>query len=130
MKLKTLIVIASGVVLLATGASMGISSTTYAQQGQNSTNVKDSALKDCSDDKCDLVRKYINPIIAFLTAVVGLAVVGAIIFGGIRYAASEGDPQKAAAAKAQIRGAIIALVCFMFLYAAINWLVPGDVGDL
>lgn len=87
----------------------------------------DPALDRCKEGNC-LVRNYINPIIQFLTALVGLAVVIAIIIGGIRYAGSDGDPQKAAAGKAQIRGAIIALVCFMLLYAALNWLIPGGVG--
>lgn len=87
----------------------------------------DPALDRCKEGNC-LVRNYINPIIKFLVALVGLVVVVAIIIGGIRYAASDGDPQKAAAGKSQIKGAIIALVCFMLLYAALNWLIPGGVG--
>jgi hypothetical protein len=84
---------------------------------------------DCaaSPDSCDLMKKYINPIISFLAALVGLAVTIGIISGGIRYATAGDDPQKVSAGKTQIRGAIIALLTFIFLYAAIRWLVPGDV---
>lgn len=86
---------------------------------------QDPAL-DCSAnaDKCDLVKKYINPFITFLAALVGVAVVIAIISGGLRYITAADDPQKVAAARKQIRGAIIALLAFIFLYAAIRWLLP------
>lgn len=76
---------------------------------------------------CDLYVKYVNPIIKFLSALVGIAVVIGIISGGIRYAASADDPQKAAAGKTQIKGAIIALFVYIFLMAGLQWLIPGGV---
>jgi hypothetical protein len=76
-------------------------------------------------DKCDLMTKYINPLIQLLAALVGVAVVASIIIGGIQYSSSSGDPQRTSAAKARIRNAIIALVTFIFLYALLNFLVPG-----
>lgn len=100
-----------------------------AKSGADAGRVDDPALecKDMSDMKCNLVKKYLSPFITFLSALVGLAVVVGIISGGIRIASAEGDPQKLAGGKNQIRGAIIALVFFIFLYAAINWLVPGGI---
>jgi len=101
-----------------------------SNSGSSSQTHKDDPALECnnmSDMKCNLVKKYLSPFITFLSALVGLAVTIGIISGGIRYASSEGDPQKAAAGKNQIRGAIIALVFFIFLYAAINWLVPGGI---
>ncbi len=81
---------------------------------------------DCSDvSKCDLITKYVNPFINFLAALVGVAVVASIIIGGIQYGSSAGDPQKVGAAKNRIRNAIIALITFMFLYALLNFLIPG-----
>lgn len=89
---------------------------------------RDPAL-ECSagQDNCDLYKKYINPIIWFLSAAVGLAVTIGIISGGLRYAAAGDDPQKVSAAKQQIRSAIIALLAFLFLFAALQWLIPGGV---
>jgi hypothetical protein len=75
--------------------------------------------------KCDLVQGYINPFINFLAALVGVAVVISIVIGGIQYSSSGGDPAKAAAAKNRIRNAIVALVAFFFLYALLNFLIPG-----
>lgn len=75
--------------------------------------------------KCDLVSKYLNPFINLMAALVGVAVTISIVVGGIRYASSAGDPQAAAAGKARIRNSIIALITFIFLYAILNFLIPG-----
>ena len=101
-----------------------------AYPGAGLKTVNDPALKCTSkshDDEleCDLVAKYINPMISFLSAFVGIAVTIGIISGAIRYASAGDDPQKVSAAKLHIRGAILALLTFIFLYAAIQWLVPA-----
>lgn len=82
---------------------------------------------DCASnrDKCDLMKKYVNPIINFLTAFVGVAVTIGIISGGIRYASAADDPQKIGAAKKQIASAILALLTLMVLYVALRWLMPS-----
>lgn len=81
---------------------------------------------NCSNlSQCDFIEKYLNPFIQLLAALVGVAVVASIIIGGIQYSGSAGDPQRATAAKNRIRNAIIALVTFLFLYALLNFLVPG-----
>jgi hypothetical protein len=76
-------------------------------------------------EKCDLVQKYINPLINALAAGVGIAVTIAIIWAGIEYSSSGGDPQKISIAKNRIRNAIISLVLFFFLWSLLNFLVPG-----
>ncbi|TAH36618.1 hypothetical protein EYC59_00375 [Candidatus Saccharibacteria bacterium] len=81
---------------------------------------------DCDSlDKCDIIVKYLNPAIQFMSALVGIAVTISIVIGGVQYASSAGDPQAAAAAKARIRNSIIALLTFLFLYALLNFLIPG-----
>lgn len=82
---------------------------------------------DCikNPDKCNLMKKYVNPIITFLTAFVGIAVTIGIISGGIRMATSADDPSKLATGKKQIGTAIFALLAMMILYALIRWLTPS-----
>ena len=81
---------------------------------------------NCSNvQHCDLITKYVNPLINFLAALVGVAVVISIVIGGIQYGSSAGDPAKVTAAKNRIRNAIIALVTFLLLYALLNFLIPG-----
>ena len=89
----------------------------------------------CTGDKtcaaggtCGFIEKYVNPAIVLLTVIFGLIVVVAIIIGGIQYSTSSGDPQKAAAAKSRITKAIIAVVAYLFLFAALRFLVPGGLG--
>lgn len=89
---------------------------------------KDPALKCVEGDKgCDLVGRYINPIVGFLAAFAGIAVTIGIITGGIRYASAGDDPQKMGAAKKHISIAIFSLLAFLVLYAALQWLVPQTV---
>ncbi|HEY1835811.1 MAG TPA: pilin [Candidatus Saccharimonadales bacterium] len=86
---------------------------------------QDPALTTCTPSKCDLVKKYINPLIAVLAGAVGLAATIGIVFGSIQYASSSGDPQKAAAAKGHIQNAVVALIGFFLLFALLSWLIPG-----
>ncbi len=79
----------------------------------------------CTNTDCDLIAKYVNPFIKFLSIVAGMAVTIGIIYGGIQYAASGGDPQKTATAKTHIKNSVIALLVFFFLYAILRFLVPG-----
>lgn len=92
--------------------------------------VPDPALStDCRTDsaQCNPVTEYVNPLINTLAAMAGIAVVIGIIVGGIQYASSGGDPQKAASGKGHIKAAIIALVCFFFLYAFLQFVIPGGI---
>lgn len=74
---------------------------------------------------CDLVKKYIDPLINVLASAVGVVVTISIVVAGIQYASSAGDPGKMQAAKKRIINAIIALIGFFIFYAVLQWLVPG-----
>ncbi|MGF7229096.1 MAG: hypothetical protein ACQR33_03865 [Candidatus Saccharibacteria bacterium] len=74
-----------------------------------------------------IVSTYINPVVAFLAAMAGVAVVISIVVGAIQYSSAGGDPGKVAAARGRITKAIIALLAFVFLYAFINFILPGGV---
>lgn len=74
-----------------------------------------------------LFTKYINPLIAVVSALVGVAVIAGVIWGGIEYITSAGDPQKAASGKKHIMNALIALVAYGLLYAFLQFMVPGGI---
>lgn len=82
---------------------------------------------DCDKQGCDFIKKYINPGINLLTFVFGLLAVASLIFGGIQYSASTGDPQKISQAKSRITSTIIAIVCYFFLYGFLQFLIPGGI---
>ena len=71
----------------------------------------------------------IEIIINVLSAGIGVMIIGAIIFGGIRYSAAGDNAQATAAARQHIINALIALVAFIFMFAFLQWLVPGGIFD-
>lgn len=107
--------------------------TVGAGENKNKIAQADDPALTCSSDStdtdtsCNLYKKYINPIIVFLSALVGVAVTIGIISGGIKYAMAGSEPGQLAAARKQIRNSLIALLAFLFLYAALNWLTPGGI---
>lgn len=74
----------------------------------------------------------LNPIIdmafaifRFLSAGVGLVVIGSIIVAGIQYSTSRGNPQATQAAIKRITNALIGLMIYIFMFSIANFLVPG-----
>jgi hypothetical protein len=64
-------------------------------------------------------------IIRFLSAGVGIVVIGSIIVGGMQYIGSRGEPQSTSKAIERIRSSVIALIIFIFGYAILNYIIPG-----
>jgi hypothetical protein len=96
------------------------------QQSGGGGAVADPAI-ECDGDRCDFIAKYVNPAIAMLSVVFGLIVIASLIMGGIQYSASQGDPQKVTQAKQRIGNTILAFVVYIFLYAFLQFLVPGGI---
>lgn len=74
-----------------------------------------------------------NPIIALMrlvlqvaTAGVGLVVAIMIIVAGIQYTSAQGNPQLIQAAKQRLMNAVIGLIMYIFAFALLNYLVPGN----
>ena len=64
-------------------------------------------------------------IIRFLTAGVGIVMIGSFVFAGIQYTTSRGDPQATAAAMKRIRNTLFGLGIYIFAYAILNFLIPA-----
>jgi len=75
----------------------------------------------------DFIDKYINPFILLFSGLVGVFAVISIIMGGIQYAASADDPGAVSKAKQRIFNTIIGLVGYLFLFAFLNYLIPGGI---
>ena len=76
--------------------------------------------------------KELNPItdiafaiFRFLSAGVGLVVIGSIVVAGIQYSASRGNPQATEASIKRITNAIIGLLIYLFMFAIANYIKPG-----
>lgn len=85
---------------------------------------------DTDLEKCLKGNPIINDlktVVNILSAGVGVVIVGAIIVGGIQYVMAGNNPNAVSAAKQRIANALIALFAFIFIYAFLNWLLPGGV---
>ena len=88
----------------------------------------DGAAKTCTGGDCSgLIKNYVNPFIKLLTGLVGVMVTVSVVVGGIQYSSAGGDPGKVAAAKKRIYNSIIALVAYLFMFAFLQWLLPGGI---
>lgn len=89
----------------------------------------DPAVKStCKDVSCNtLIKDYVEPGVKVLTGLMGLVVAISIVVAGIQYASSASDPGKVAAAKKRLTAAIIALISYLFMFAFLQWLLPGGV---
>ncbi len=70
---------------------------------------------------------YVRAIIRFMGSLVGLVIIMMIIIGGVQYLTAAGNPSQVAAAKSRIQNAITGLFLFIFMYAILNYLVPGGI---
>lgn len=73
-----------------------------------------------------LVHRF-RDLINFLGAGVGVIVVIMIMIGGLQYMSAGNNPQAVTTAKKRIVGAVLALLAYTFLWAFMQWLVPGGV---
>ena len=73
------------------------------------------------------VMKLLEVGVNVLAIAVGIVAVINIIIGGIQYTASGGDPQKVKDARNRIYNTVYGIVAFVFLYAFMQWLIPGGI---
>lgn len=64
-------------------------------------------------------------IIRFITNGVGIVIIASVVYGGIQYTLSRGDPQATAQAINRLRTSVIALLFFIFAYAFLNYIIPN-----
>lgn len=80
----------------------------------------------------DAYTKVLNPILdigfaifRFLSVGVGLIVIGSIIWAGIQYSSSRGNPKATEEAIKRVSSSIMALIIYVFIFSIANFLVPG-----
>ncbi len=96
-----------------------------ATGGGDSTTTQSTDQCQLDPGNCNIVQQYIDPLIKFLSALVGIVVVIGIVIGGIQYSSARDNPQAVGAAKKRITNAILALIVYFFLFALLNFLIPG-----
>jgi len=64
-------------------------------------------------------------IIRVLSAGVGLIVIASIVYAGVQYTTSRGDPNATAKAIGRIRNSLFALLIYIFAAAFLNFVLPA-----
>lgn len=87
---------------------------------KNKSNTKDCLTRDP-------IVKDLNLIINVLAGLVAVVSIAMIVLGGIQYSIARNNPQEIGAARGRIINAVIAMIAFMFLWALLQYLIPGGV---
>jgi hypothetical protein len=69
----------------------------------------------------------LQTIVNMLSAGVAIIVTGVILLGGIQYIMAGGNASALTAARQRILNGVIALFAFLFMFAFLQWLIPGGV---
>ena len=107
-----------GVVTLDTGADKPY------QCGGGDDAVKTQFNFGCQG-KGGVIEDFAYAIIRFLSYGVGLVLAASLIYAGIMYSTSSGNPENTQAAKKRILNTMIGLIFYIFIFAIIQYLVPG-----
>ena len=66
-------------------------------------------------------------VLRILTAAVGIAAIGTIIYAGILYSSAGGDSGMVTKAKTLIRDTVIGIVAYGLMFVLLNFIIPGGV---
>lgn len=119
-----------GMAGLALMAGVLMPATVLAQEGPAPVE-EPYVISDCEDpnlddSNCGIIY-YLLLFINGLSALVGIVIVAMITIGGIQYSAAGDNPQATVEAKKRLTNAIFALVMFIFMFAFLQYIVPGGV---
>lgn len=77
-------------------------------------------------EDCGIIDVIVT-VINFMSALAGIAIVGAIMYAGYLYMTARDNASQIQQAKTRIVWALTALLVFIFMVALLNFLIPGGV---
>ena len=87
--------------------------------------------QDCNDTELDTgncrIIEYLVAGINTLSALAGMAIIFSIMFAGYQYMTARDNAGQIQQARTRIIWAIVAMLVFIFMYGALNFLIPGGV---
>lgn len=73
------------------------------------------------------IVQWINFFVNTLAVIIFVGATAMLIFAGIQYITAADNAQKVQDSKKRITNVIVGLIAFFFLYAFMQWLIPGGV---
>lgn len=95
--------------------------TSFKWGGRNCVPINETSPSTTNNPIYGLLIDFLK----FFSALVGLAVTGGIIYGGILWSTAQGNPGQVGKATTVITNSIIGLIMYILMFAIINFLVPG-----
>jgi hypothetical protein len=127
-KIQTRLATILTVFTLAFGAAVMTAPLTYAATCTDSDGqTVETSVLDCPSGKDGraIIWQLLEMAVNFLAAGVGIVVIAGIVFGAITYATAAGSADQAKKGITFVTNAVIGLLLFIFMYAIINFLIPG-----
>lgn len=136
-KNKFLILIFASMALFGLAVFTPLSSGQVSAAGSCGSASGLSIPKDCQDFTCQgipsaqecLKQNPITQWVVFFINILGVViVVGAsamLVFAGIEYITAADNPERVKSAKQKIVNVIIGILAWFFLYAFLQWVIPG-----
>lgn len=87
----------------------------------------ETSIISCDGTGSTAIIDIIKQVIKILTAGIGIAAVGAVIYGAFLYTTSEGSPDKIKKAREVWTNTVIGIIMFAFMVAITNFIIPGGV---
>ena len=89
----------------------------------------ETSVISCEGEGSTAIINIIKQVIKILTAGIGVAAVGAVIYGAFLYTTSEGSPDKIKKAREVWTNTVIGIIMFAFMVAITNFIIPGGIFD-
>src|SRR5579862_6641515 len=127
LKLKTKLAIALVLILNFSMSATALAANTDPCQSTIGSNgsVSQPQVDQCVSQSPFVAK--IQTIVDFLSVGVGIIVTAVILVGGIQYIIAGDNPQQLTAARQRITNGVIALFAFIFMFALLQWLIPGGI---
>ena len=107
--------------------AIGISGVSFAHAVNISLSLPTTGNNPCSDPTSQGCSPgtYVNSFYQFALMIGGLLAFGAIVFGGVKYMASAGNPSSQSEAKEWIESALLGLLLLVGAYLILNTVNPN-----
>lgn len=113
--------------------SLGLLSTmtppVYALEcgGATTSIISCDAEEDTTDPQSSAIWAVLLIAVNILTALVGVAALGGLIYGAILYTSAGSSPDKVKKARSVFTNVVVGIVAYAFMYAFLNFLIPGGI---
>jgi hypothetical protein len=97
--------------------------TVFAASSSKCRNKSDAGIQDCLQN--NQIIKDLNTVVTILSGVVGIVIIGSLIFAGIRYSLAGDNSSEVSAAKQRIINSFVALIAYIAIFSLLQWLIPG-----